>query len=72
MNHAAAHRVTNIAAWVAHEETIAISLLKKTLRFVEYKVEVIITAGLLGVCILGVVVRLSQLSQYAQLISYFD
>ena len=72
MNHAAAHRVTNVAAWVEHEETIAISLLKKALRLIECKAEAIITAGLLGVCILGVVVRLNQLSQYAQLIYCFD
>ena len=72
MNHAAAHRVTNLAAWVEHEEIIVVSLLKKALRFVECESEAIITVGLLGVCILGVVVRLSQLSQYAQLISYFD
>ncbi len=72
MNHAAAHRVTSLAAWVEHEEIIGISLLRKTLRFIDYKAEAIITVGLLGICILGVVVRLSQLSQYVQLISCVD
>ena len=72
MNNAATHMITNVAAWVEHEEIIAVTLLKKALRFIECETETIVTVGLIGVCIVGVIVRLSQLSQYAQLISCCD
>ena len=63
---------TNVSAWVEHQESIVVSLLKKAHRCIECETETIITFGLIGVCIVGVIVRLSQLSQYAQLISCCD
>ncbi len=69
MNNAATHMITNVAAWVEHEEIIVVSLLKKALRFIECELEAITVLGLFGVCIVNIIVRLSQLSQYAQLIS---
>ena len=69
MNHTA---TTNVSAWVKHEESIFIPLLKKARRFIECETETIFTVGLIGVCIVGAIVRLSQLSQYAQLISCCD
>jgi hypothetical protein len=58
---------TNVAAWVEHEEIIVVSLLKKALRCIECETGTIITLGLIGVCITGIIVRLSQLSPYFQL-----
>ena len=69
MNNATTHMITNAAAWVEHEEIIAASLLKKVLRFIECELETITVLGLFGVCTVAVIVRLSQLSQYVQLIS---
>ena len=69
MNNAATHMITNAAAWVEHEEIIAVSLLKKALRFIACELEAITVLGLFGVSTVGVIVRLSQLSQYAELIS---
>ena len=63
---------TNVSVWVEKEESIVVSLLKKAQRCIECETETIITFGLIGVCIVGVIVRLSQLSQYAQLISCCD
>ena len=63
---------TNVSAWVEKEESIVVSLLKKARRCIECETETIITLGLIGVCIVGAIVRLSQLSQYAQLISCCD
>ena len=68
MNNAATHMITNVAAWVKHEEVIAVSLLKKALIFIECELEAITVLGLFGVCIVNIIVRLSQLSQHAQLI----
>ena len=72
MNITATHLGKNVASWVGHEENIIVSLLKKALRFTECETETIVTVGLIGVCIVGVIVRLNQLSQYAQLISCCD
>ena len=72
MNITATHLGKNVASWVEHEENIVVSLLKKALRFTDCETETIVTVGLIGVCIVGVIVRLSQLSQYAQLISCCD
>ena len=60
---------TNVSAWVEQKESIVISLLKKALRCIECETETIITISLFGACIAGVIVRLSQLSQYFNLIS---
>ena len=70
MNHTATHLVTNVAAWVEHEEIIVVSLVKKALNFIKHDTEAIAVLGLFGVCIVSIIVRLSQLSQCAQLISY--
>ena len=67
MNNAATHFSTNAAAWVEHEEIIVVSLLKKAMRFTESDIEAITVFGLFGVCIVNIIVRLSQLSQCAQL-----
>jgi hypothetical protein len=72
MNTAATHMITNVAAWVEHEEIIAVTLLKKALRIIECEIEAIFVLGLFGICIVNIIVRLSQLSQYAQLISCCD
>ena len=72
MNITATHLKENVASWIEHEENIVVSLLKKALRFTDCETETIVTVGLIGVCIVGVIVRLSQLSQYAQLISWCD
>jgi hypothetical protein len=69
MNNAATHFVTNVAAWVEHEEIIVVSFLKKALRCMECETETIITVSFFGVCIVEVIVQLSQISQCAQLIS---
>ena len=72
MNITATHLGKNVASWVEYEENIIVSLLKKVLRCLKCETETIVTVGLIGVCIVGAIVRLSQLSQYAQLISCCD
>ena len=72
MNITATHMGKNVASWVEHEQNIVVSFLKKAQRFTECETETIVTVGFIGVCIVGVIVRLSQLSQYAQLISCCD
>jgi hypothetical protein len=59
---------TNVSVWVEKEESIVVSLLKKAQRCIECETETIITFGLIGVCIVGVIVRLSQLHLYFHLI----
>jgi hypothetical protein len=68
MNNTTTHLGTNVAAWVEHEESIVVSLLKKALRRIECETGTIITLGLIGVCIAGIIVRLIQISPYFQLI----
>jgi hypothetical protein len=72
MNSAATHFITDVAAWVEHEEIVVVSILKRALGFIDRELEAITVLGLLGVCMVGVIIRLSQLSQYAQLIFSID
>ena len=67
MNTAATHLVTNVAVRVEHKESIVSSFLKKALRFVECELEAITVLGLYGICTVGIIVRLTQLSQCAQI-----
>ena len=69
MNTAATHVVTNLAAKVEHEESIVSSFLKKALRFIEYDIEAVTVLGLFVVSITGIIVRLSQLSNCALVVS---
>ena len=69
MNTAATHVVANVAAKAEHEQSIVSSFLKKALRFIEYDIEAITVIGLYGICIVGIIVGLTQLSQHAQLAS---
>ena len=69
MNTAATHVVTNVAVRVEHKESIVSSFLKKALRFIEYDIEAVAVLGLFVVSITGIIVRLSQLSNCALVVS---
>jgi hypothetical protein len=69
MNNTAAHLVTNVASWVEHEEICVLTFMKKSSRWIECEIETIVTIGIIGTCTVGVLVRLSQISQYFQILS---